>query len=56
MVIEQGIRGRYDTYCKKIFTEANNKYMKDYNPEKDSKFIQYLDARVRFPNSASYVG
>ena len=32
------------TYVSKRYSEANNKYMKDYNPEKMTKFIQYLDA------------
>ena len=32
------------THISKRYAEANNKYMKDYNPEKPSTFIQYLDA------------
>ena len=43
MMIERGIRGGI-THISKRYSEANNKYMKIYNPEKKSKFIQYLDA------------
>ena len=43
MMFERGIRGGI-THISKRYTEANNKYMKNYNPEKESKFSQYLDA------------
>ena len=43
MMFERGIRGGI-THISKRYSEANNKYMKSYNPEKKSKFIQYLDA------------
>ena len=43
MMFERGIRGGI-THISKRYSEANNKYMKNYNPEKRSKFIQYLDA------------
>ena len=43
MMFERGIRGGI-THISKRYSEANNKYMKDYNPDKPSKFIQYLDA------------
>ena len=43
MMFERGIRGGI-TYISKRYSEANNKYMKSYNPEKKSRFIQYLDA------------
>ena len=43
MMIEQGIRGGM-THISKRYAEANNKYMRSYNPEKESTFIQYLDA------------
>ena len=29
----------------KRYAKANNKYMTDYNPDKRSKFLQYLDAK-----------
>ena len=43
MMFEQGIRGGI-THISKRYAEANNKYMKNYNPDKESTFIQYLDA------------
>ena len=43
MMFDRGIRGGI-THISKRYSEANNKYMKDYNPDKPSKFIQYLDA------------
>ena len=30
-------------YISKRYSEANNKYMKDFNPKKPNKFLQYLD-------------
>ena len=43
MMIERGIGGGI-THISKRYSEANNKYMKDFNPDKPSKYIQYLDA------------
>ena len=43
MMFERGIRGGI-THISKRYSEANNKYMKSYDPDKKSKFIQYLDA------------
>ena len=43
MMIERGIRGGM-THIAKRYSEANNKYMKNFDPNKPSKFIQYLDA------------
>ena len=43
MMFERGIRGGI-THISKRYAEANNKYMKNYNPEKPSTYIQYLDA------------
>ncbi|CAH3191653.1 unnamed protein product, partial [Porites evermanni] len=42
MMFERGIRGGI-THISKRYAEANNKYMKNYDPEKKSTFIQYLD-------------
>ena len=42
-MFERGIRGGI-THISKRYAEANNKYMKNYNPEKLSSYIQYLDA------------
>ena len=43
MMFEKGIRGGI-THISKRYAEANNKYMKDYNSDKKSSYIQYLDA------------
>ena len=43
MMFERGIRGGI-THISKRYAEENNKYMKDYNPDKPSIYIQYLDA------------
>lgn len=43
IMFEKGIRSGI-THISKRYAEANNKYMKDFNPDKPSKFIQYLDA------------
>ena len=39
---EKGLRGGI-SYNAKRYAKANNKYMKDYDPKKPSKFISYLD-------------
>ena len=43
LIVEEGIRGGI---CHSIhrYAKANNKYMKNYNKNKDSSCIQYLDA------------
>ena len=38
-MIEEGIRGGIQRYAK-----ANNKYINDYNKDKESSYLQYLDA------------
>ena len=43
MMFERGIRGGI-SHISKRYAEANNKYMKNYNPDKESTYIQYLDA------------
>ena len=43
MMFERGIRGGI-SHTSKRYAEANNKYMKDYNPGEESNYIQYLDA------------
>ena len=43
LFFERGIRGGISTICHRL-RNANNKYMKDFNPQKPSKFIPYLDA------------
>ena len=41
--IEQSLRGGVTTINKRYF-EANNKYLKDFDPKKPSSFIMYVDA------------
>ena len=43
LIVEEGIRGRI---CHSIhrYAKANNKYMKNYNNNEESSYIQYLDA------------
>ena len=43
MMFEKGIRGGI-SHISKRYSEVNNKYMKDYNPDEESSYIQYLDA------------
>ena len=42
LVTEKGWRGGI-FYIAKIWRDSNNKYMKNYDPKKPSKFITYLD-------------
>ena len=42
LFIEKGLRGGI-SYIAKRYSEANNKYMKDYDPTKLSKYISYFD-------------
>ena len=42
LFIEKGTRGGI-SYIAKRYAKANNKYMNDYDPEKPSTFITYLD-------------
>ena len=43
LIVEEGIRGGI---CHAIHrhAKANNKYIKDYDKNKESSYIQYLDA------------
>ena len=42
LFIEKGLRGG-NSYIAKRYAKANNKYMNDYDPKKQSTFISYLD-------------
>ena len=42
LFIEKELRGGI-FYITERYTKANNKYMKNYNPTKPSKYISYLD-------------
>ena len=43
LFIEKRIRGGMVNAIKR-YSEANNKYMKNYNPNEKSKYLLYLDA------------
>ena len=43
LFIESGIRGGVSMILNR-YGKANNKYMENYNPDEESKFITYLDA------------
>ena len=42
LFMEKGLRGRI-SYIVKRYAKANNKYMNDYDPKKQSTFMSYLD-------------
>ena len=42
LFLEKGLRGRI-SYIAERYSEANNKYIKDYDPTKQSKHMLYLD-------------
>ena len=44
LFIEKGLRGGI-SYIAKTYAKANNKCMNDYDPEKPSTFISYLDMK-----------
>ena len=43
LMVEEGIRGGI-CHCLQRYAKANNKYMKSYNNNEESSYIQYLDA------------
>jgi len=43
LLIEKGFRGGI-SYIAHRYAKANNKYLKDYNPELDNSYLMYLDA------------
>ena len=51
-MFEQGKRGGI-THISKRYAEANNEYMKDYNPNKPTSYIQYLDANNLYGRAMS---
>ena len=53
LFIKKGLRGG-TSYIAKRYNEANNKYFRDYDPTKPSKFISYLD--MNNLNSCSITG
>ena len=47
LMIETGIHGGVSMIPTR-YSKANNKYMKNFDPTQESKFIQYLDANNRY--------
>ena len=43
LMVKKGIRGGI-CHAMHRYAEANNKYMKNYNKDKDSSHLMYLDA------------
>ena len=43
MVVEKGIRGGM-CHSVRRYAKANNKYMKNYNKNTESSYLEYLDA------------
>ena len=43
LIAEKGIRGGI-CHAIQIYAKANNKYMKNYDEDEESSFIEYLDA------------
>ena len=44
LMVEEGIRGGIHSHSIHRYAKANNKYMKNYNNNEESSYIQYLDA------------
>ena len=47
LFIEKELRGGI-SYIAKRYAKANNKYMNDYDPKKQSTFISYLDMNILY--------
>ena len=45
LMMEKGIRGDI-THAIHRYAEANNKYMKNYDKNKESLYLMYLDAKI----------
>ncbi|KAG8238905.1 hypothetical protein J437_LFUL017477 [Ladona fulva] len=52
LMIEKGIRGGISQCCKR-YVEANNKYMEEYDPKSESRFLSYLDANNLYGRALS---
>ena len=47
LAVENAIRGRI-CYSIQRYAKANNKYMKDYDRNKESSYLQYLDVNYLY--------
>ena len=54
MFFEKGNRGGISTIVTKRYVKANNKYCKDYNPDKPENHIMYLDANSLYSYAMCY--
>ena len=52
LMFEKGIRGGISIISNR-YGEANNKYLKDYNKNKESKYLMYLDANNLYGRAMS---
>ena len=43
LFIEKGMRGGISTVGEKRYAKANNPFMKDYDPNKETSYIMYKD-------------
>ena len=48
LFIEKGMRGGVSTVGEKRYAKANNPYLKDYAPEKETSFFIYFDANNEY--------
>ena len=51
-MVEKGIRGGI-CHAIHMYSKVNNKYMKNYDKNKDSSYIQYLDAKNLYGSAMS---
>ena len=52
LIVEKGIR---DGICHSVnkYAKANNKYMKNHNKDKESSYLEYLDANILYAQAMS---
>ena len=52
LIVEKGIR---DGICHSVnkYAKANNKYMKNHNKDKESSYLEFLDANILYAQAMS---